>query len=218
MSPVQAPSLSRPVSAAPRSKKSLWPLTIAVSVIILLAGWWFLWLPQWRSLQALPPVDGFETTRQAVAAELASLNKFIEEYDKLTATDLKRLDLALPKGQDIPNLLAQFEGIAKATNFSISDIGFSTAKVRAEPQGLPGEEISGTGDPSLSGLVTESSAQELRVNVVIEGGEYADLKEFIASAEQSVRLLKLTSITFTTKSAGRGGVAYTLNFQTVYLP
>lgn len=209
MSPVQAPSLSKQNIVAPKTRRSLWPSAIFVAALILLLGWWFLLLPQWRTLKSLPTIEGFDDTKQSVEAELASLDTLVDEYNKLTATDHTRLDLALPSGQDIPNLLAQFEGIANKTNFSISDIGFSAAKLTPEEQALAEE----TGQ-----TVSQNNAQELKINLVIEGGGYNDLKEFISLTEESQILLKLTSLTFTTKSASRGGISYTLNFVTAYMP
>ena len=200
---------------APRRQRSLWPLTIVVTVAILLGGWWFLWQPPWRELRALPQVDSFAAVRQTVAAELTTLQRLTSEYSQLTATDHKRLALALPQEQDIPNLLAQFEGMAEETNFSINDISFAAIKA-------PTSELMAAGAVSgdMVGTTTapvENKAQELRINVIIEGGDYADLKKFIAATEQSIRLLQLMSVNFTTKSGNRGGVVYTLNFRTVYL-
>ncbi len=209
MSPVQTPSLSRANIVAPKTRRSLWPSGIFVSVLILSLGWWFLLLPQWRTLKALPTIEGFDVTKKSVEDELVNLNALVNEYNKLVATDHTRLDLALPRGQDIPNLLAQFEGIANRTNFTISDIGFSAAKATPEEQQLA---------EASSQPANTSSAKDLKINLVIEGGDYNDLKEFISLTEDSQILLKLISLTFTTKSAGRSGISYTLNFATAYIP
>ena len=215
MSPVQAPTLMRQTVVSPRRQRSLLPLALAAAAVMLLVGWWFLWRPQWRELRALPQVDSFAAVRQTVAVELASLQRLTSEYSQLTATDHKRLALALPQGQDIPNLLAQFEGMAEETNFSINDISFAAIKAPTSELMAAGAAL---GD--MVGTTTapvEDKAQELRINVIIEGGDYADLKKFIAATEQSIRLMQLMSVNFTTKSGNRGGVVYTLNFRTVYL-
>ncbi|MDZ4229912.1 MAG: hypothetical protein U1C53_02120 [Candidatus Veblenbacteria bacterium] len=217
MSPVRTAQLSGLSSPAPRAPRSPWPLAVTLIVVVLLLGWWFLLRPQWQTLRALPELDGFASSRAAVEAELSKLKQLTEDYTALTATDRKRLDLALPQGQDIPNLLAQLEGIAETTGFAITDLGFASGNQAGE--GVPvRDEVGNITSPLSPGANVETMVQELRVNMVIEGGEYGALKEFIAAAQESIRLLNLSSVTFTTKSAGSGEVSYTLNFHTVFLP
>lgn len=211
MSPVQISNLNKPVAVTQHQTRSLWPMAIALVIIIIGAGWWFLIRPQWQAYKALPVVDGFEASRQAVANEISSLKVVTDDFAKLTATDRKRLELALPQGEDLPNLLAQFEGIAKATNFTVTTIGFSAPNIENTPKIL---DENGVPIPVIS---SGPSMKELKINVIIKGGEYKDLKAFIAAAEQSIRLLKLSSVSFAITSSNRDGVSYTLNFITSYL-
>ncbi len=217
MSPVQTPILNTPPPEAPRRQRSWWPYTIALSIIILLAGSWFLWLPQWQEGKAVPPVIGFEDSRRAVQAELDSLKKLTTEYEKLTATDLLRLDLALPRGQDIPNLLAQLEGVAEAANFTIKEFSFSATKNSAT---LPIVKMDEEGNVTNRSFEVAVGPQEIKINLGIVGGDYMALKKFIATAEKSIKLLQLSSVTFNSRTTDgqKSDIIYVLNFRTVYLP
>ena len=207
--PSLSPTLNKPAADKSRRRFSLWPIASAAGVIILLLGWWFFWRPAWQELQSLPDIADYESTKQVAQQELDSLNSMNEEFAQLSATDRQRLDLALPRGQDLPNLLAQLEGIAETTNFIITDIGFSADR-ETKTAALPGSEV--------APVAGATEAKELKINLTIQGGDYAELKKFINTAEASLRLLQLTSLTFATKQASSSGNVYTLNLRTAYLP
>lgn len=207
-------SLSPSTFSSTRRQRSLWWGAIFVAILIIFLGGWIWWLPQWRLIKSLQTGAEVKVDRvqqqQAVEKELRELNNLVAEYNRLAADDKIRLDLSLPRGQDIPNLLAQIEGIATRTNFIIKDISFSAVN--------PNERTERAAVVDSKGTSFTPSAEELKINLVVEGGDYADLKKFVKLTAQSQILLKLTAITFTTKSAGSGGISYTLNFQTTYLP
>jgi hypothetical protein len=56
--------------------------------------------------------------------------------------------------------------------------------------------------------------KELQVNLTLGAGSYVQFKHFLALAEQSLRLLNLTSFSFQSSKADSG---YMVNFRTPYL-
>jgi len=209
MPPVQSPNLNNPEAEVKKPRRSLWPVAIGVAVLILLAGWWFLWRSAWQELKALPDLSSYESTRTLAQEELSSLKKLNDDFPKLSANDRQRLDLALPHGQDLPNLLAQLEGIAEATGFIINEIGFT------EEREVPTTPVVVEATTTIVSPVTE--AKKLTVQFSIQGGDYIDLKKFVNEVEQSLRLMQLTALSFTAQQAGSTGAVYTLSLRTVYL-
>jgi hypothetical protein len=202
--------LNKPVALAPRQFRSWWPATIGLAVLIILAGWWWLWRPLWQEYKTLPQLAGFEASKQAVLKERANLKKITDEYAQLNALDRTRLALALPQGQDIPNLLAQLEALVQAGNFSIKDLSFKTDKSAETPEA--------TADGAVAAkAASRQGFRNLKIDLIIEGGGYEDLKKFIALTEQSLKLLRLTALNFSSKTAGKTGTIYTLSFETAYL-
>ncbi len=213
MSPAPTPKFDKAIPMLPPKKRSGWPVTLVVVVIILAGGWWFFLQPEWQAYRALPSLDGYAASRQAVEKEISALKKIIKEYSQVTATDEQRLRLALPPDEDLPNLLAQFEGLAETTDFTLTSIGFSSLE-SSEPATVV-EDINGL--PMQTSSTPTSNVKELRVNVNIKGGDYGELKKFVAAAEQSIRLLRLMSLNFSSGASGSEGLSYTLNFLTTYM-
>lgn len=206
MSPL-LPSSPKSTNNQGAKRHSLWPVTLITGLIVIFIGWWFFWRPAWQELQSLPEISSYEDAKKIAQNELADLNKMNEEFSRLNSNDRTRLDIALPQGQDLPNLLTQLEGLVKASNFSITDISFSADKENKPATG------NGIENPS-----TNSEVKILKISLTVEGGDYDELKQFVNNIEQSLRLLQVTSLSFSAKEANATGNVYNLNLRTVYLP
>lgn len=204
------------------SKRALSPIIqrvmpVLAFLVVVGIGWWFVLLPMWSELQATDEIARAESARTMVEKETRALEQLQVDYGALSEVDQLRLSILLPKGEDLPNLLAQVEGLVKQSGFPIGSIGVSevgeAAAVKSQRivQGKQGEA------PVVQSKKSRQQSlqiKELQVSLTLGAGSYIQFKHFLAMAEQSLRLLNLTSFSFQSNKADSG---YMVNFRTPYL-
>ncbi len=188
---------------------------------MFLLGWFFLLRPQWQKYRSLPDPATYAAAKLSVNEQIATLSELKAEYGKLTATDFTRLDLFLPKGKDIPNLLAQLEGLAEFTGFEIESLGLADAPQDAQESRVVRDsqgEVVGV-NLGEQGAASGPELKELQLTLTLGPGTYEQLKKFIAATEESLRAMTLTSLTFTSKSSQQsvGFTGFNLNLKSPYL-
>ncbi|MBU1039462.1 hypothetical protein KKC17_04555 [Patescibacteria group bacterium] len=178
--------------------------------IILLAGWLVAVRPLWNSLSQIENSDKIIEAQDKIKIDITQIEKINQQYQNLNDSELQRINLVLPKGRDIPTLLAQFEGLAKQAGLVMQSIDFigsgDEGQVRGRVESNAGQEL---------GLPFKVNS--LQINVTLGSGSYEQIKKFVAAAAESIRLVELTSLTFSQSSTGVQS-GYILNFKTLYLP
>jgi len=186
-------------------------LAVAVALVILFLGWLLLIRPLINSLADIRnPVD-IEAAQQEVLSDIDSISSLKREYQQVAVGQRDRFNLAMPQGRDIPTLLAQLEGVAKQSGVLIQGIDFIGSGDENNAVKQP------AGSTAAGQLGLPFKVNTLQINVTLGTGSYQQLKSFIAAVEQSIRLIDLTSITFSRDSKGTES-GYVLNFKTLYLP
>jgi len=101
-----------------------------VLVILLAAGsYYFILEPKYQEV-GVGGKYNLDTLKMELAKResyLASLKKLNENYQKVSQTDLDKLNKILPEEKDIPGLFNQMQNIAEANNLVLSSISFSEA-------------------------------------------------------------------------------------------
>ena len=191
-------------------------LMLGVVVGVLFAGWLIVLRPVLASLRALPDQEVLKVASQVLEADLKNLATMNKQYSELASRDLARLDLVLPRGQDIPTLLAQFDGLAQTSKMTLDGLAIVGATEAPESRLVRNEagEVVGVQESS-GGSSAMEQVRDLQVNVSLINGTYAGLKQFIGAAAEAARFLNLTSLTFIT---GQESTSYNLSFRTSYLP
>jgi len=123
--------------------------------------------------------------------------KLLEEYNAFTQEDLDRLKKALPDNVDNIRLIMDIDGIASKYDLSLRNVAVEITG------NAPGVISSGEGEYGIA-TVTFSVACP-----------YKTFLRFLADLEQSLRIIDVVSIAFS--SDDTGVYAYTVSFKTYWL-
>lgn len=136
-----------------------------------------------------------QTTTQLEAvnretAYLTSLDQSVAAAQTIPAETLAKVDRALPREQQIPELLVLFGDTADRDGVKITNVSFS--------------------DGAL-GQAATSSVSELTVNMTVTAQNYPQIKKYIRDLEVSLRLLDVVGINVSTQGTQS---AYALQMKT----
>lgn len=156
-----------------------------------------------RSIQELREestryLDALNKTKEIEQARTGLLKK----YNDISAKNREDIEKLLPDHIDSVRLIIDVNNIASKYNMSLKNIGLSesdsgTASTPAAPVALPAP--GGLEPPGMASLSIGPSsgahfkATELRFGVT---GSYEDFRAFLRNLEQSLRLVDVTSISF----------------------
>ncbi len=145
-------------------------ITLIILILVFLGILFFLTMPTYRKMSL---AQG-EFTQQSQVLEdtqnlVAVLSQLSEQFSSIT-TDIQKVKIAIPQKDDIAILLVEIPTLAAQNGLIVSEINF-------------GEQIQNDGYVAIPiGL----SAR----------GSYLNLKSFLRSVEQNLRILDLASLTF----------------------
>lgn len=165
------------------SQYHLWVI-LGLSIIILGAGTLFAIWPKVNTLreQGFDRKDTREQTLQQLEKNLASLVSAKEQYDAISAEDLLRLERTLPTKKEVAKLITEIPVFAAAAGFSPGDISLSESP------------FSATGAKA-----SPSTARLHRIDISLSVGgidSYDRFKDFLSQLEDSIKVLELSSITY----------------------
>jgi Tfp pilus assembly protein PilO len=154
-----------------------------------------------------PMLDGVKTTNAQVASTLAELNgetTYVNSLDQsisaaqtIPSTVLDKVDRALPRRQEIPQLLVLFGATGERDGVKISNVSFAESDL-------------------ASRATATSSVSELTINMTVIAQNYPQIKKFIRDLEASLRILDIVGINVSSQGAES---AYALQLKTyMYTP
>ncbi|OGY47418.1 MAG: hypothetical protein A3J65_00100 [Candidatus Buchananbacteria bacterium RIFCSPHIGHO2_02_FULL_45_11b] len=177
---------------------------VLIAVILASGGYFFLW-PKYQEVRA-----NSSRVYEALLKEEAkradyekTLKDLIAGYKKINKQEINKLKILLPAGKDFSGLFAQLQGLAEENNFLLSGLTISElpdAAAAAAEQKKP----------------ASSAVKKLSISVNLMGGKttgYENLKSFLSSLEQNLRLFDVEAVYFTPQSS-----KYSLTLLTYYLP
>jgi Tfp pilus assembly protein PilO len=124
-----------------------------------------------------------ETQNQLIIAEnergyLQSVEGSVAAAQSIPSDILRQVEDSLPEDQNIPSLLVQFGAAALANSVSIDTIAFVEPKLAAN------------GQAPVQGVVVP-----MDISMVVRAPSYFEMKRFLGSVENSLRLMDVQSIT-----------------------
>ena len=167
-----------------------------VVVVIFVLGWFLFVGPEYEQMKRIGSLDYLEKLNdyQEKQGELAALKALEQDYQELNFTEVRKLSQVLPPVEDLINIYGQMDGLAKELGLDLTSISISPeASQMAEA-----ETTSGVGVANIS--VNLSSIET-----------YSALKGFLEEIEKNIRLLDLSSFSYSPNTN-----AYSLSFTTYY--
>lgn len=185
--------------------KFQWVLGAIVFAIIVALGWFLVCQPVWQDIGLQDrPIDK-EMALNKIQTEYQKVKRLNDQYKVVSEAQAKRLQLALPQGPDLPNLMAILEGLAKDQGLTIENMNFSFSN----PTGISqqNEDVE---------KLAKIGIKTMLINLSLGPSTYGEMKKFVNAAEDSIRLLNLKSLTFNVGVKGNKN-GYNLNFDATYL-
>lgn len=111
---------------------------------------------------------------------LAKIQRLIKLYDE-NEQNVKKVDYILPEGEEISNLIVQFEALAFEGGMIMQGIEFLGKDTKNKKS-------------TTSTEVQKYKSLEISIDLV---GSYSSLKSFLDAAERNIRLIDISSINIT---------------------
>ena len=132
--------------------------------------------------------DALDRSKELIAVR----DRLLDTYNNFSRDDLRRLERLLPDHVDSVRLIIDIDSIAAQYGLRVQDVSVST--------------VSDGGNPQPIGVVNLGFSVE---------ASYEALKQFLMDLEDSLRILDVTSITFTANDTGF--TRYSISVRTYWL-
>lgn len=173
-------------------------ISVLLLIIIVVAGYYLILLPKYEQVGAGSRYN-LETVENEFSkrlAHLASLQQLIQNYNKISQTELVKLKTILPREKDIPSLFVQLQDLTASHNLLLTSVS-----INETPDLIKAAETFGT-------------IKKLNISLSLIGTQadtYDQIKRFLSALESNLRLFDVTALYFNPDSP-----AYTLNISTYY--
>ncbi len=147
-------------------------ILIIAFAALLLWGLFFVAWPKWQKIGDAKAQ--FATKENEIIQRIEMIDKitdFLANFPKIESEAEKAL-LAVPLGQEIPEVILQIDAMALQNGLVVKNIGFSKKE-----------------DPKLAGL----KALNISANL---SGSYQAIKNFVLAIEQNARLMDIANLNF----------------------
>ncbi|MFA6028061.1 MAG: hypothetical protein WC752_03995 [Patescibacteria group bacterium] len=184
---------------------------IGLSLVIIIVGGYFMLWPQYQQLKQNGVLQYNDTLSQKSEREtyLQELEAMKQAEEELTFRAWQNLDYILPQNEEVYLLFAQMEVLAKDNGLVLTSVNISEAAETATP------DITAAIVEPTTTLPAEIKTVSLNVNLT--GGEagqdftYERFKSFLDSLENNIRLIDITSVSYTPEKT-----MYSFTFTTYY--
>ncbi|RJQ13820.1 hypothetical protein C4553_02125 [Candidatus Parcubacteria bacterium] len=153
------------------------PIVLIVLILILAGMIFFMTMPLYRNVRSLKAQ--LEQQEQALenAQNLADVLDQLSRQFGSQISELSKVEVAVPKEDDLPRLLVEITTLASQNGLSVSEVSF-------------GEKKQGQGVNFIPIALKAS-------------GNYLNLKSFLIATEQNLRILDLTQLGFGASEGGQ---------------
>ncbi len=189
-------------------------------ILAVIVGGYFLIRPQY---------DSYQQKKDQVTAKQAEVDQYDkiykdmqalqQKYKKLSAEAIASVDKFLPNEDKTEEMMLQLDAIARDKGMLVSNMAFTLEPVVADATAA-----AVTAQTATETTTTETAAGTLKLAAMkisaTVTGSYDAFKQFLDEAEKNLRLLEITSLTFSessTEGAPAGVYTYTVNLETYFL-
>lgn len=177
-----------------------------ISLIIALVLAFVFIIPLWDTLGLLKTnLSNKEAELKKLETRAQKVSYLKKEYQSMEG-EVQKVFLALPREEDIPNLLIQFEALASSNGLILDSISFGQLqKKRSDFQQQQQQPTTPFNDEAVSDLSTKqiqptqtpssSFLRNLNVGVSLSG-RYDNFKKYLDSLTNSIRSMSVQSISF----------------------
>jgi type IV pilus assembly protein PilO len=180
------------------SRTRSWTLgTVALSLVILLAGWFLLVSPKRSEANALQAqAAGVQQQNASLVTQIATLKaqnaKLPEQQAKLA-----KIRQQLPDNPALPGLIRSLSDVAKASGVQLVSLAPANPVAAKQPaptaatSPAPGATTSGQTGVTAATEGTTGNLQVINVTIAVTGGYY-DLEQFFNKVEGMTRSMLVT--------------------------
>jgi len=196
---------------------------ISVFVLVLAVGLFWLVYPKYQSLKqqtskSLP--DKIEELRvlEDYAAKIKELEQAIANWQTKNRQQVQTLEQVLPDTPKVPELIAQFDALARESGFLVNSFDFAESEATLANAAVvldaprPKAKVKKTG---LEHIKLDKDIRLVNITLNLTGGDYLSFKKFLDRLEKNMRLLDVVSIDFSSSLAQ--GTDYNIALRTYYL-
>lgn len=186
-------------------------ITPLLILAILLLGY-FVLLPKYREVKSNRAVlQQKQAEVQTKQSQLSSIQALVDEL-LAKRQELESIDEALPPAPYIPELLANFDHLAKQSGVLISNLSVSTPADSSSPTA---SSAANRGKRWESILSSTEKLGAIDIDLSING-QYANLKTFLMNVEQNLRLLDIKALVLGSTSERSQNQEFSVKLQTYY--
>lgn len=185
------------------------PKTLVTILLLIFSGalFFLLIMPQFREVRDLRSTKTrLQGEVETVREKITSTKKAIAKFEALKQEDIARIEAALPKEIDLPNLLVLVESLISSSGLITEDINVQESKpivVRATEQATS-QGAGGISPRFLSGLTGEDRGHRAATIIFSLLGTYESFKGFLQVTERSLRIFDVETISFSSPTGGEG--------------
>jgi Tfp pilus assembly protein PilO len=173
---------------------------LSVTLIIISVAAFFTFInPRFEGIQALQNEQQEFDLALERARELQTVrDDLLSRYNTFDSEELEDLEKILPDNVDNVRLILDLDGIASRYGMTIKNVSLSEK------------------NSSASGVQLESEIGEIGLTFNIES-QYGEFKKFIRDLEQSLRIVDISSLSFSPISEEEGNMTFNITIKTYWL-
>lgn len=177
---------------------SLISLIIAIILIFVFV------VPSWNALGIIKnELSQKQIELKQLKQRLNVIDKLKTKYQK-SESEIQKVFLALPKQEDIPNLIVQFEALAEMQGLILDSISFGQVD-KGDTQSKT--KATGVVQNEDGVIKTSSSLRSLNVDMGLSGS-YANFKSYLNALANNIRSMNVESISFNANSFNLAVIVY----------
>lgn len=200
-------------------------ITVFLAIFICVFSYIFLLSPIVQELKQQRSENSLmrEAEQEKLSLYLKELEGALQEYATFTDEKLAVFKNILPEEEDLAGIFFEMQEIAKKNRLVVNSIEITPVSeqivdAREADDILSQKSVALAGDSeaasvSGAGVSLIAKVKKLNVSLVILGGTYADLKNFLRDIEKNIRLFDVYDISFGSVNGG----PFTINIRTYYL-
>ena len=199
------------------------PKTLITILLLIFSGalFFLLVMPQFREVRALADAKTrLQGEVATVQEKIISTKNTIAKFMAIEREDVARIEAALPKEIDLPNLLVLVESLVSSSGLITQDIDVLVSKpvvgvARSQAAVAGARGIS----PRFLSKPTEEDRGHRAATIALSMlGTYESFKGFLQDAERSLRIFDVETISFSSPASGQstGVFRFSMKMKTYY--